>query len=70
MKSKVGRRRCDFFRSYSRFTLQACLQKLFFLSRPKSFLWSLCVSKKKSAFAAQDFPLQSGLRDCAKKKLF
>jgi hypothetical protein len=68
MKSKVCRRRCDFFRSYSRFSLQACLQKLFSLSRPKSFRWSLWFSKKKSAFAAQGFPLQSGLRDCPLKQ--
>jgi len=40
---------------------QACLPKLFFLSRPKSFLWSLWVSKKKAALTAQGFPLQSGL---------
>jgi hypothetical protein len=44
------------------------LQKLFFLNYPKSFLWSLWFSKKKSAFAAQGFSLQSGLGDCASKQ--
>jgi hypothetical protein len=46
----------------SRCPLQACLPKLFFLSCTKSFRWSLWFNKKKSVFAAQGFPLLSGLQ--------
>jgi len=70
MKSKVGRRRCDFFGSYSRFPLQAFAQKPFFLRSCSSSQGCSAKPRKNRFFSPKAFRCNRGWEIVLKRNYF